>query len=224
MILGKKVTGIILIAGNSKRFGKGVNKNFELIKGKSILSYSLDAFIMNNYIDDISIVAREKDVETVEKIISKSTSCKEINVVLGGNSRQQSVYNAIRNIKSNIVIIHDGARPLIKQEYINNCLKEMVNFKGVAVGVKVKDTIKVTNDKGEVIETTERDNTWTIQTPQCFDRDILFEMHKKFKNCQTTDDCTLFEKGGYNVKIIKGGYTNIKVTTYEDISIIQQWI
>lgn len=224
MILGKKVTGIILIAGNSKRFGKGLNKNFELINGKSILSYSLDAFIMNDYIDNIIIVAREKDVETVEKIISESASYKEINVVLGGDSRQQSVYNAIKNIKSNIVIIHDGARPLIKQEYINNCIKEMVNFKGVAVGVKVKDTIKVTNDKGVVIETTERENTWAIQTPQCFDRDILFEMHKRFKNYQTTDDCMLLEKGGYNVKIINGDYTNIKITTYDDINILKQWL
>lgn len=224
MILNKKVTAIILVAGNSTRFGQNRNKNFELINGKSILSYSINAFSKNDYIDNIIVVIKQDDKETVEQIIDKENITKKISIVLGGNSRQESVYNAIKNTTSDIVIIHDGARPAIKQEYINNAIEEMTNFKGVTIGVKSKDTIKITDDNGIVLNTTKRSNTWIIQTPQCFDREILLNLHEEYKETEVTDDCMLLEKGGYKIKIIEGDYTNIKVTTYEDIDIIKQFI
>lgn len=224
MILNKKVTAIILVAGNSTRFGQNRNKNFELINGKSILSYSINAFNKNQYIDNIIVVIKQDDKETVEEIINQEKTNKKIDIVLGGNSRQESVYNAIKNTTSEIVIIHDGARPAIKQEYINSAIEEMANFKGVTIGVKSKDTIKITDDNGIVLNTTKRTNTWIIQTPQCFDRQILLNLHEKYKETEATDDCMLLEKGGYKIKIIEGDYTNIKVTTYEDIDIIKQFI
>lgn len=224
MILNKKVTAIILVAGNSTRFGQNRNKNFELINGKSILSYSINAFNKNQYIDNIIVVIKQDDKETVEEIINKENVLKKLDIVTGGNSRQESVYNAIKNTTSEIVIIHDGARPAIKQKYINSEIEGMSNFKGVTVGVKSKDTIKITDDNGIVLNTTKRSNTWIIQTPQCFDRQILLDLHEKYKDTEVTDDCMLLEKGGYKIKIIEGDYTNIKVTTYEDIDIIKQFI
>ena len=224
MIVNKAVTAIILVAGNSTRFGQNRNKNFELINGKSILSYSINAFNRNEYIDNIIVVIKQDDKETVEQILSQEKLVKKIDIVLGGNSRQESVYNAIKNSKSDIVIIHDGARPAIKQEYINNSIEEISNFKGVTIGVKSKDTIKITDDNGIVLNTTKRSNTWIIQTPQCFDREILLNLHEKYKETEVTDDCMLLEKGGYKIKIIEGDYTNIKVTTYEDINIIRQFL
>ena len=131
MIVNKTVTAIILVAGNSTRFGQNRNKNFELVNGKSILSFSINAFNKNNYIDNIIVVIKQDDKETVEQIIDKENISKKISIVLGGNSRQESVYNAIKNTTSDIVIIHDGARPAIKQEYINNAIEEISNFKGV---------------------------------------------------------------------------------------------
>lgn len=224
MISGKTVTGIILIAGNSTRFGQNRNKNFELVNGKTILSYSINAFDESEYIDNVIIAIKEEDRETVQKIINGDKTSKKINIVIGGSSRQESVYNAIKTAKSDIVIIHDGARPAIKQEYISKCIREMANFKGVTIGVKSKDTIKITDDNGIVIDTTKRSNTWIIQTPQCFDRKILLDLHEKYKNTELTDDCMIIEKGGYKVKIIEGDYTNIKVTTFDDMSYIKEFL
>lgn len=224
MIENKTVTAIILVAGNSTRFGQNRNKNFECVNGRSILSYSINAFNKNNYVDNIIVVIKQDDKETVEQIIDKETITKKINIVLGGNSRQESVYNAIKNTTSDIVIIHDGARPAIKQEYINNAIEEMANFKGVTIGVKSKDTIKITDENGIVLNTTKRSNTWVIQTPQCFDREILLNLHQKYKDTEVTDDCMLLEKDSYKIKIIEGDYTNIKVTTYEDMNIITQFL
>lgn len=224
MIENKTVTAIILVAGNSTRFGQNRNKNFELVNGKSILSYSINAFDKNNYIDNIIVVIKQDDKKTVEQIIDKENIIKKTNIVLGGNSRQESVYNAIKNLASDIVIIHDGARPAIKQEYINNAIEEMANFKGVTIGVKSKDTIKITDDNGIVLSTTKRSNTWIIQTPQCFNREILLNLHEKYKDTEVTDDCMLLEKEDYKIKIIEGDYTNIKVTTYEDINIISEFL
>ena len=224
MISNKTVTGIILVAGNSTRFGRNRNKNFELINGKTILSYSINAFDKNLYIDSIIVVIKQDDRQIIEKIINEEEINKKIDIVIGGSSRQESVYNAIKVAASDIVIIHDAARPAIKQEYINKCIKEMIEFKGVTIGVKSKDTIKITDDNGIVIDTTKRSNTWIIQTPQCFDRKILLDLHKKYKNTEVTDDCMIIEKGGYNVKIIEGDYTNIKVTTFDDMNYIKEFL
>ena len=224
MIKNKTITGIILVAGNSTRFGKNRNKNFEIVNGKSILSYSINAFNKNSYIDNIIIVLKEEEKEEVNNIIKQENIDKKIDIVIGGASRKESVNNAIKSTDSDIAIIHDGARPLIKQEYINNTIEEMINFKGVTIGVKSKDTIKITDDNGIVESTTKRSNTWIIQTPQCFDRKILLDLHEKYKDSIVTDDCMLLEKDGYKVKIIEGDYTNIKLTTYEDINVIKEFL
>ena len=224
MISNKTVAGIILVAGNSTRFGQNRNKNFEIVNGKTILSYSIDAFNNNTYIDNIIVVIKEDDRNAVQRIIDEEEASKKIDIVLGGSSRQESVYNAIKTTSSDIVIIHDGARPAIKQEYINKAIEEMNNFKGVTIGVKSKDTIKITDDNGIVINSTKRSNTWVIQTPQCFDRKILLELHEKYKKTEVTDDCMLLEKGGYAVRILEGEYTNIKVTTYSDMNIIKEFL
>lgn len=147
MIQDKTVTAVILVAGNSTRFGKNRNKNFELVNGKTILSYSINAFNVNKYIDNIIVVIKEDDRKTVQEIVDNENPNKKIDLVLGGNSRQESVYNAIKNLNSDIVIIHDGARPAIKQEYITKCIEKMNKFKGVTIGVKSKDTIKITDDE-----------------------------------------------------------------------------
>lgn len=221
MIKNKSVTAIILIAGSSERFGKKTNKNFELLNNKPLFIYSIDTFLKSKYIDNIILVIKKEEEKIVGDELKKHITNNIITLVVGGKTRDQSVYNALLKTKDDIVIIHDGARPLIKDEYINNCLYEMDNYKGVTIGVKSKDTIKITNNDEEVIETTVRKNTWLIQTPQCFDRKILFSSHKKIKDKQNiTDDCSLLENCGYKIKIIEGDYMNIKVTTKEDIYII----
>ena len=225
MIDKKTVAAVILVAGNSTRYGKGINKNLDVIQNKPILSYSLKAFNDNKYIDDIILVARNEEIEVMNGIIEKQKITKPIKVVKGGKTRQESVYNAIIETNSDIAIIHDGARPMIKQKYIDECLESMSKYVGTTVGVKSKDTIKIANEDNEIIETTERKNTWIIQTPQCFDRRILLNMHEKYRDDDSiTDDCMLLEKDNYKVKIISGDYSNIKITTSDDIFIVNELI
>ena len=223
MIESKKVTGIILVAGNSTRYGQGRNKNLEIVNGKPVLSYSLNIYNKNKYIDNIMIAVKENEIDKVHEIIEKEKINKDIKIIIGGSTRKESVYNCISKTDASIVIIHDGARPMIKEEYVNKCIESMDKFNGVTIGVKSKDTIKITDDNNIVECTTKRANTWIIQTPQCFDRNILLAMHEKYKNEDATDDCGLLEKDGYQVKIIEGDYTNIKITTYEDIDIVKSF-
>ncbi len=227
MIEGKKVTAIILAAGNSTRYNitrnkDNVNKNFEEVKGKSLLSFSLREFSKNDYVDNIIIAAKENEMNYVQNIINEENINKKIKIVQGGEERKDSVYNSIKNSNSDIVIIHDGARPAIKQKYINECIENMDKYKGVTVGVKSVDTIKITDENDIVINTTKRSNTWAIQTPQCFDRKTLLEMHEKYKNDFVTDDCMLLEKDNYAIKIIEGDYTNLKVTTPVDLKTVNE--
>lgn len=224
MIDNKKVTAIILVAGNSTRYGQNRNKNFEVINERTVLSYSLNEFDKNQYIDNIIIAVKEDEMQRVEKIVNAENTIKNVNLVIGGNSRKESVYNCITATDSDIVIIHDGARPLIKKEYINKCIESMDKFEGVTIGVKSKDTIKITDDNGIVIDTTKRSNTWIIQTPQCFNRNILLKMHEKYMNEEVTDDCGLLEMDNYKIKIIEGDYTNIKITTFGDLNIVKEFI
>lgn len=148
---------------------------------------------------------------------------KPVSLVIGGNSRQESVLNAITISESDIVVIQDGARPMIKHSYIENSLLELNKYSGTSIAVKSKDTIKITDNNGIVIESTSRDNTWVIQTPQCFDKKILLDAHMNQLNSpNTTDDCMLLENAGYKIKLISGDYTNIKITTEEDLNIIKE--
>ena len=221
----KKVTAIILAAGNSVRYGQNRNKNLEVVNNQTILEYSLKEFNKNKRIDNIIIATKKSDLEEINKKKKKNRSTKPIKTVIGGNTRQESVYNSINSTDSNIVIIHDAARPMIKQEYIDKCIDEMDNFKGVTIGVKSKDTIKIASNDGIIEQTTNRSNTWVIQTPQCFDRLSLLEAHDKFKNVSDiTDDCMILERNNEKVKIISGDYSNIKLTTFDDLNLVNEFL
>lgn len=224
MIEEKTVSAIILVAGNSTRYGQNRNKNFENINGKTVLSYSLNAFNKNSYIDNIIIATKADELEKVKEIVAKEKPSKNVIFVIGGKTRKDSVYNCIKNSDSDLVIIHDGARPVIKQEYITNCITNLKKYEGVTVGVKSKDTIKITDENNIVINTTKRANTWIIQTPQAFNRKVLLDTHEKYKDSDVTDDCMLLEKDNYDVKIIEADYTNIKITTFEDINFVKEFL
>ncbi len=222
MVEEKTVTAVILVAGNSTRYGQNRNKNFENIQGKPVMLYSLEEFHKNRYIDNIIIGAKEEEIPIIKNILLKEQFTKPIDMIVGGNSRQETVYHCIQKTEADIVVIHDGARPAIKQEYINQCIESMKEFEGATVGVPSKDTIKITDENNIVIQSTQRSNTWIVQTPQCFERKILLDMHEKCKQEEMTDDCMLLEKNKNKVKILEGDYTNIKITTYEDLEIMKK--
>ena len=216
------VTGILLLAGDSTRYGD-TNKNLELLsEDKTVLEYSLDVFNNNEIIDDIILVAREEDLGEVYSIIEKYDELKPVRVVIGGKTRMDSVYNALTSTDSMFVIIHDAARPFIKDEYINGVFDQLDSYWGASIGVKSRDTVKVTGSSNLVDYTTDRNNTWIVQTPQAFDREMLLRCHDFHSNdMDITDDCMLLEREGLSVKMVEGDYTNIKITTKDDLAILK---
>ena len=223
--MNNRVTGIILSAGDSTRYGKGINKNFDLLNDKEVLNYSFDVFNKSEYIDDIIIVFKNGDIGKILDIIKNNIIEKPISLVEGGKTRKDSVYNALLHSNNDYVIIHDGARPIITNNYIKECLSNMKRYDGVSIGVKSTDTIKITDNYDEVINTTKRSNTWIVQTPQCFKRDILLKCHENHLNDKDiTDDAMLLELDGYKVKMIEGDYSNIKITTQDDLVVAKTLI
>ena len=161
-------------------------------------------------------------MDEVSRIVKKYN--KDINVILGGNSRKESVYNALISTSSDIVVIHDAARPLVNGIYIDNCLKEINEYDGVIVGVKAKDTIKVVDTNNIVVSTTNRDRTYLVQTPQCFRKKELLELHEKYKSVNVTDDASLLELDNKRIKIVDGDYENIKLTYKNDLEIVKKYL
>ena len=216
--------GIILVAGNSTRFKTGTNKSLEKINDRSVLSYSFRVFLNHPKIDEVLIVSRKEDFDTIRETIKEEEIIKPVKIVLGGKTRQESVYNSLKETESDIVLIHDGARPVIKAEYIDLCLSKIKEYKGVVVGVKSKDTIKIVNEKDEIVTSTDRSLTWNAQTPQCFDKELLLSLHEKYRDDFVTDDAMLLEKEGYPVKMVSGDYSNIKITTYDDFLDVKKYL
>lgn len=126
---GRTVTAIIVAAGNSTRFGQGKNKNLFEINAKPIISYSIEVFNKSSKIKDIILVIKPDEKGYFEEIVKNIKLQKELTYVNGGQTRMESVYNALKNTDSDVVIIHDGARPRIKEEYIDKCLEQMGEFK-----------------------------------------------------------------------------------------------
>ena len=186
------------------------------INGKTVLERSVNAFLNISDVDEVIVVAREKDIPAFSDILTD----ERVSFVVGGDTRQQSVMNAVDVIDDcELIIIHDGARPLIKNEDIENTIRAAKENKAAAVGVFVKDTVKVVDKNGFVVSTPDRSTLFAVQTPQIFD----FELYRnaaqnaREKGFDFTDDCQLVESFNQKVKTIVGSYSNIKITTPDDI-------
>ena len=186
------------------------------INGKTVLERSVNAFLNISDVDEVIVVAREKDIPAFSDILID----ERVSFVVGGDTRQQSVMNALDVIDDcELIIIHDGARPLIKSIDIENTIRAAKENKAAAVGVFVKDTVKVVDKNGFVVSTPDRSTLFAVQTPQIFD----FELYRnaaqsaREKGFDFTDDCQLVESFNQKVKTVVGSYSNIKITTSDDI-------
>ena len=216
------ISAIILAGGKGKRMGSAISKQFIDIKGKPIIYYTLKKFSENKKIDNIIVVLPEDEVKYFKENILKKYELRINKIVIGGKERQDSVYNALKSLKNSstdIVLIHDGARPFISERVINEGIKFAEIYGAAAPGVMPKDTIKVKNEKNFSIDTPNRANLVSIQTPQVFKFDEILECHEKirYNGEKVTDDTMVVEKYGYSVYLYDGEYTNIKVTTPEDL-------
>lgn len=218
-----KTSAIIVCAGNSSRMN-GVNKILLPLGESNVIGCTLSAFQKCGSIEDIVVVCREQDRDEIKKTADKLGITKLHEFVQGGSTRQQSVINGLRRISADteMIAVHDGARPLIKPEHIEKTIKDASVFGGAVLGVPVKDTIKVVRD-GLIEDTPHRPSLYITQTPQVFKRRLYFEGvdFALEHELDFTDDCQLIEAVGIKVCMTVGDYTNIKITTPEDIKIAQ---
>ncbi len=226
MYKGHYVSVIIAAAGMSNRMGSKINKQFIWIEGKPILAHTIEKFEKCRYVDEIIIVTKEEEIEYCRKEIVKKYKFKKINkIVRGGKERQHSVYNGILALdkKTDIVLTHDGARPFVEIKNIEDGIKGVVDFGPCVIGVPVTDTIKVVGEDKKVESTPKRSSLWAAQTPQCFPKNILVDSYRKAikEGYLATDDSSIVENGGYDVKMVMGNYKNIKITTPEDIIVAE---
>ena len=216
------ISAIILAGGKGKRMGAPVSKQFIEIKGKPIIYYTIKKFSENKKIDNIVVVLSKDEVVYFKENILEKYNLKVDNIVIGGTERQDSVYNGLKSLEdtnTDIVLIHDGARPFISDRIIDDGIKFAQVYGASAPEVMPKDTIKIKNESNFSVSTPERGSLVAIQTPQVFKFNEILECHEKIKinNIVVTDDTMVAEKFGYSVYLYDGEYTNIKVTTPEDL-------
>lgn len=207
---------VILAAGSGTRMKSDKSKLLLEINGKTVIERTVKAFSKISEIDEIIVVIRESDLNEFEKHLSKY----DLSYCFGGATRQESVMNAVETIdECDLIIIHDGARPLVTEKEITDTVNKAKETGAAAVGVTPKDTIKIVDENLQIVGTPDRSNLISIRTPQVFDFsqylkavDLAKKQGKDF-----TDDCRLVENLGRKVNVVIGEYTNIKITTPEDI-------
>ncbi len=218
---------IILSAGKGTRMKSDICKQYMLVEDKPLLFYTLKAF-EESEIDHIVLVVGENDVSYVqEEIVDKYKIDKVYRIVTGGRERYDSVMNGLDVISDNgKVLVHDGARPLIETEYINQMIDSLNETEACIAAVPVKDTIKEVDEEGFVKNTPDRRTLWQVQTPQAFSIPLLKFAYNKMKingSDGITDDSMVVEKyTDTKVRIIECSYSNIKITTPEDLDFMKQ--
>lgn len=220
-----RISAIIPAAGLGKRMGTSVSKSYMEILGRPLLTYTLERFQSHSLIDEIILVAQEKDLDYCKKeIVEKYGFNKVTKIVPGGKERQDSVAQGLAALEPEVewVVVHDGARPLVDGQTISEVIRVAFGKGAAIAGVPLKDTIKVVDGEMAVQDTPRRHTIWAIQTPQVFRRDILENAYREAarQGWIGTDDASLVEYAGGKVYVVRGRYSNIKVTTPEDLPYI----
>lgn len=214
-----KFSLIITAGGTSSRYGN-TNKLLEKINDKTVIEETVTKFIDFDEIDEIIISANISIIPILQEMFNNS----KIKIIEGGNTRQKSVYNALQVVKNEYVLIHDGARPLIRKDTIAYVLEAVVDKNAVTVMTKTTDTIKEVDIDGRIIRTIDRSKLYNTQTPQAFRTDIIKQAHEKLKDGNFTDDCSMLEELNIPVYIVNGSYTNIKITIKSDLDFAKLYI
>lgn len=212
---------IIVAGGNGKRMKSNIRKQYLEINKNPILAYTIEKFESCEKIRNIILVVPEDDISYVkEEIVDRFSFKKVKKIVPGGEERQNSVYNGIMELDdTEILLIHDGVRPFVKREDIVNIIEETEKNNACILGVKVKDTVKRTDTRGQITDTPDRSLLWLAQTPQAFKFDIIKKAYEQAfsDGFYGTDDSMLVERLNINIKMVNGSYSNIKITTPEDL-------
>ncbi|MFF2094470.1 2-C-methyl-D-erythritol 4-phosphate cytidylyltransferase [Paenibacillus sp. NPDC058174] len=212
---------VVVAAGRGSRMGTAESKQYLPLRGKPILIHTLELFQSMEEIAEIALVVGGDDVERCSRLVSEHGLDKVSAVVSGGGERQHSVYAGIAALPpaAEWVMVHDGVRPLVTPEAVRACCAAAERVGAAVLAVPVKDTIKQVDETGLIVSTPDRRSLWAIQTPQAFRRELLVAAHERAQaeGYLGTDDAMVVEWTGAAVTIAEGDYTNIKITTPEDL-------
>lgn len=222
-----RCAAIVLAAGQGKRMGSKIPKQFMELEGKPVLYYSLKCFEDCGAVSDIVVVTGEEFLEYCRKEIEEKYGFQKIRAVIaGGKERYDSVYEGLKACEGcDYVYIHDGARPFPTQEILENTLKAAKDWGACVTAVPSKDTMKLGNAEGFVERTLDRSVLWNVQTPQVFSYSLIRKAHEEMRKGEMsgiTDDSMMVERLGLaKVKLVEGSYDNLKITTPEDLAVAE---
>ena len=208
-----------------RRMGSDRNKLLLLLRSQPLITWTLLAAESARTISWIGIIAQPADWSDLKEILAGVTSTKPVQLIQGGATRQESVYNGLQALppEAEQVLIHDGARCLCTPALVDRCAEAIRHCPGLIAAVPVKDTIKVVDEAGVIQSTPDRRQLWAAQTPQAFDVQLLKQCHAEGRRqgWEVTDDAALFEKCGLPVRIVEGEETNLKLTTPVDLALAE---
>ncbi len=232
--------GIVLAGGKGSRMQSDVPKQYMELLGKPLLYYALKAFEESNVESVVLVTAEGEEDYCRKELVERYGFTKVIAVTAGGAERYASVWNGLKCLKdrdakaqgesgeTDIVLIHDGARPLVTAELINRLIAETEQYGACVAGMPVKDTIQMTDERGTITLTPKRDSLWTAQTPQAFEFSLAYDAYEQLMDeseINVTDDAMVV--GMYHeipIQMVRGSYTNIKVTTPEDLVLAEAFL
>lgn len=226
---------VVLAAGQGKRMGGTIQKQYMDLCGKPVLYYTLKAFEESEVIDQVILVSGKEEKDQVrESIVDFYGFQKVTQITEGGKERYDSVWNALQIVdkmkdkEESYVFIHDGARPLVDDSILKRTYEEVRRSGACVAGMPVKDTIKIVNENLETEETPDRKKMWMIQTPQVFKAPLIIEAYRRMMavpHSHVTDDAMAVEMVmKHPVKMVEGSYKNIKITTPEDLKIAKVFL
>ena len=218
------ISAIIVAAGKGIRMNDLTRKQYLDLAGRPILAHSVMVFDTFELIDKIFLVVPKEDIDYCRKNIVPLMELRNgLNLVPGGEQRQNSVYNGLQAMdkKTDTVVIHDGVRPFIQPDELESCILGARKFGACILGIPVGDTVKCVDESGFIEKTLSRDSIWLAQTPQAFKYELIIKAHETARRDGYTgsDDASLVERLGVGVKIIRGSKNNIKITVREDLVI-----
>lgn len=218
---------IIPAAGIGSRMKSNEKKQFMEIGGRSLIYYSIKAFL-DAGIKSIILAINEEDRERMEDTVQKY-GLSNIRLVKGGATRAESVYAALKEAREEYCLIHDGARPFVDESIIRRCMEGAVKYEACIAAVRAKDTVKIAGDSKNVIDhTPDRNLVYLAQTPQAFRRELILGAYERASETggisALTDDASALEREGHRVFLVEGSYRNIKVTEPSDLLLVESFI
>jgi 2-C-methyl-D-erythritol 4-phosphate cytidylyltransferase len=220
----RQVSAIIVAAGSGTRLGSALPKAFALLGGRTILSYSLRTLAGVTPVVELVLAVPAGMERAARAEINGAGLALPVKITAGGRERQESVRIALAltSAESELVVVHDAARPFASAELFQRCLERAERADAAIAGIPVADTLKRV-DQSCISATLDRKGLWQAQTPQAFEREMLIQAHERASQDQivATDDSDLVERLGYKVEVVEGSPLNLKITTADDLTLAE---